>query len=288
MTSKRHNPVESICRKIQTIQRRDRVSNPVLQIPKFRSRNFESPQISLKKNMEVILRTRKVENHTVQQEVNIAVANCTLSPETSGQQRNARGRPASVSSTYTVVSSVGEKATKPLHGCRALSCSTPVNESERNVAIVSQPHSAIINIEHRILASDDYSAACSPVNTTNFNFYTHLHRTQSPVAKRLSLDETSVHEPAVLNRMENAEHMSLICEEDLLDTIFYACDLKHRGKVAVSMIVDYLRHTTSRSSEDSGLEDLCNMLDPDNKDISIDLTTYRAVMKEWIEDCRRK
>uniref|UniRef100_A0A4W3JP94 Uncharacterized protein n=1 Tax=Callorhinchus milii TaxID=7868 RepID=A0A4W3JP94_CALMI len=60
------------------------------------------------------------------------------------------------------------------------------------------------------------------------------------------------------------------------------------GKVAVSKIVDYLRHTTSRSSEDSGLEDLCNMLDPNNQDISIDLDTYHAVMKEWIEECRRK
>lgn len=58
------------------------------------------------------------------------------------------------------------------------------------------------------------------------------------------------------------------------------------GKVCVSDIVDYLRHTTSRSSEDSGLEDLCNMLDPERKDVSIDLDTYHAVMKEWIDDCR--
>lgn len=58
------------------------------------------------------------------------------------------------------------------------------------------------------------------------------------------------------------------------------------GKVYVSHIVDYLRHTTSRSSEDSGLEELCNMLDPEHKDISIDLGTYHAIMKEWIEDCR--
>lgn len=58
------------------------------------------------------------------------------------------------------------------------------------------------------------------------------------------------------------------------------------GKVCVSDIVDYLRHTTSRSSEDSGLEDLCNMLDPEHKDVSIDLDTYHGVMKEWIEDCR--
>lgn len=60
------------------------------------------------------------------------------------------------------------------------------------------------------------------------------------------------------------------------------------GKVAVSKIVDYLRHTTSRGSDDSGLEELCNMLDPDQEDVSIDLETYHAIMKEWIEDCKRK
>ncbi|NXF75659.1 LRMP protein, partial [Sclerurus mexicanus] len=64
--------------------------------------------------------------------------------------------------------------------------------------------------------------------------------------------------------------------------------LNERGKVAVSKIVDYLRHTTSRGSEDSGLEELCNMLDPDKKDVSMDLETYHAVMGEWIEDCKRK
>lgn len=56
----------------------------------------------------------------------------------------------------------------------------------------------------------------------------------------------------------------------------------------MSKIVDYLRHTTSRGSEDSGLEELCNMLDPEHKDVSMDLETYRAVMGEWIEDCKRK
>ncbi|NWH71800.1 LRMP protein, partial [Piaya cayana] len=62
--------------------------------------------------------------------------------------------------------------------------------------------------------------------------------------------------------------------------------LTERGKVAVSKIVDYLRHTTSRGSEDSALQELCNMLDPDQKDVSIDLETYHAIMKEWIEDCK--
>ncbi|NXP10536.1 LRMP protein, partial [Thinocorus orbignyianus] len=64
--------------------------------------------------------------------------------------------------------------------------------------------------------------------------------------------------------------------------------LTERGKVVVSKIVDFLRHTTSRGSEDSGLEELCNMLDPDQKDVSMDLETYHAIMKEWIEDCKRK
>ncbi|NXA75019.1 LRMP protein, partial [Thryothorus ludovicianus] len=61
-----------------------------------------------------------------------------------------------------------------------------------------------------------------------------------------------------------------------------------RGKMAVSKIVDYLRHTTSRGSEDSGLEELWNMLDPERKDISMDLQTYHTVMGEWIEGCKRK
>ncbi|XP_009878074.1 PREDICTED: lymphoid-restricted membrane protein [Charadrius vociferus] len=30
------------------------------------------------------------------------------------------------------------------------------------------------------------------------------------------------------------------------------------------------------------------MLDPDQKDVSLDLETYHAIMKEWIEDCKRK
>nr|XP_009688657.1 PREDICTED: protein KASH5 [Struthio camelus australis] len=155
-----HNPVDSICRKIKSIQMMDQVSNPALQIPKFQSRNFDSPQCNIKKNLEEILKKRTFRSNRWKQ-------------------------------------SLGYKA------------------------------------------DDMYD-------------------------------------------------VSLICEEDLLTTIFCACDIEHTGKVAVSKIVDYLRHTTSRGSEDSGLEELCNMLDPDQRDISVDLETYHAIMKEWIEDCKRK
>ncbi|NWW82906.1 LRMP protein, partial [Climacteris rufus] len=53
-----HNPVDSICRKIKSIQMMDQVSKPALQIPKFQSRNFDSPQCNIKKNLEEILKGR--------------------------------------------------------------------------------------------------------------------------------------------------------------------------------------------------------------------------------------
>ncbi|NXJ82348.1 LRMP protein, partial [Trogon melanurus] len=57
-----HNPVDSICRKIKSIQMMDQVSNPALQIPKFQSWNFDSPQCNIKKNLE-ILKKRTLRSH---------------------------------------------------------------------------------------------------------------------------------------------------------------------------------------------------------------------------------
>lgn len=57
-SKRHHNPVDSICRKIKSIQMMDQVSNPALQIPKFQSRNFDSPQCNIKKNLEEILKKR--------------------------------------------------------------------------------------------------------------------------------------------------------------------------------------------------------------------------------------
>ncbi|KFQ60149.1 hypothetical protein N334_05678, partial [Pelecanus crispus] len=58
-----HNPVDSICRKIKSIQMMDEVSNPALQIPKLQSRNFDSPQCNIKKNLEEILKKRTFRSH---------------------------------------------------------------------------------------------------------------------------------------------------------------------------------------------------------------------------------
>ncbi|NXL15727.1 LRMP protein, partial [Setophaga kirtlandii] len=52
----RHNPVDSICRKIKSIQMMDQVSNLALQMPEFQSQNSDGPQSNIKKNLEEILK----------------------------------------------------------------------------------------------------------------------------------------------------------------------------------------------------------------------------------------
>ena len=55
-TEKRHDPVESIRRKIQAIRKREEISNPMRQIVKYQSSSFDSPQTNPKKDFEEVLR----------------------------------------------------------------------------------------------------------------------------------------------------------------------------------------------------------------------------------------
>ncbi|XP_053262568.1 inositol 1,4,5-triphosphate receptor associated 2 [Podarcis raffonei] len=197
-----HHPVDSLCRKLQNINMKDQASNPALQIPKFQSKNFDSPQGNVKKNLEEILKKRTLK----------------------ASDSNAQGYDNLLSPFSDNVFSPSRQAASPSH--RRLSD----------------------------IRSESISAGW-----------------------RLSAE----------NKDDESAEVSLICEEDLLTTMFSACDIERRGKVAVSKLVDFVRYTTSRSSEDSSLEELCNMLDPDQRDISMDLETYHAIMKEWIDDCRR-
>uniref|UniRef100_A0A1A8GW51 Lymphoid-restricted membrane protein n=3 Tax=Nothobranchius korthausae TaxID=1143690 RepID=A0A1A8GW51_9TELE len=58
-SSRRHNPVDSICRKLQTIQwRGDREPNSPFQIPKLFSSSYDSPQGGLRPNLDAILKRR--------------------------------------------------------------------------------------------------------------------------------------------------------------------------------------------------------------------------------------
>lgn len=55
-TERRHNPVESICRKIRAIQKREEISSQSQQIIKYQSSSFGSPQANSRKDFEGILK----------------------------------------------------------------------------------------------------------------------------------------------------------------------------------------------------------------------------------------
>ncbi|XP_047245731.1 inositol 1,4,5-triphosphate receptor associated 2 isoform X4 [Girardinichthys multiradiatus] len=307
-SSRRHNPVDSICRKIQTIQwRGDREPNSPFQIPKLSSSSYDSPQSGLRHNLEAILK----KGAFLRDEGERVKAKGMGMPSSAASHSSGlgsyvplstpkcnRSTPANV--TYTITSTLGErrgadgsdfKQIKTWQRC----CSTPTGQTRDSPYFTFTRGPNSVQTESNSHSTSPLSRTFTPGNSTisyNMNFCS-ADTTNSVecelsypalVVKRLSMGDggTSVNSE---NRRNMAE-ISLICEENLLDTIFYACDTQRRGKVYVSHIVDYLRHTTSRSSEDSGLEELCNMLDPEHKDVSIDLDTYHAVMREWIDDCR--
>ncbi|XP_038851260.1 inositol 1,4,5-triphosphate receptor associated 2-like [Salvelinus namaycush] len=309
----RHNPVDSICRKLQTIQRHDREVNPSspFQIPKFTPSSYDNPQSGLRRNLEVILKKREREGLLTPKGSpqlprsshcpNSTPVNPTMNP------------PTPVNATFTITSNPGEwRGTGVGLGGQGRgwkrNCSTPAVQigdtffSFSHGPQFTQPEGTGSDgsERHRTPSLSQTHTPAHSLLSYNLNFCSldataNLLQSELPypalVVKRLSMGEgkgnTHTHSMSSENRNEVMAEVSLICEEDLLDTIFHACDTQRRGKVYVSCIVDYLRHTTSRGSEDSGLEDLCNMLDPEHKDISIDLDTYHAIMKEWIDDCRK-
>ena len=55
VAEKRHNPVESICRKLRAIHKREDISDLIRQIIKYQSSSFDSPQTNPKKDFEEVL-----------------------------------------------------------------------------------------------------------------------------------------------------------------------------------------------------------------------------------------
>ncbi|XP_056132668.1 inositol 1,4,5-triphosphate receptor associated 2 [Lampris incognitus] len=318
-TTRRHNPVDSICRKLQTIQwRGDREPNSPFQIPKLSSSSYDSAQWDLGLDLETILKKRAVRGDDFNGEERRRRG--MLTPVAS--KRNSVGAaaailpPPSATSTppsnhcmeanvmYTVTSTLGERrgasSASAAEGAQGKMwqwySSTPVGQTRDSFCSMvprgardfmqpegdGRPRTTLLSSAH----PETHSILSYNLNFCSVDSGNPL-ACELPypafVVKRLSMGEGG---RASELRKETMAEVSLICEEDLLDTIFHACDTQRQGKVYVSSIVNYLRHTTSRGSEDSGLEELCNMLDPEHKDVSIDLDTYHAIMKEWIDDCR--
>ncbi|XP_005492776.3 inositol 1,4,5-triphosphate receptor associated 2 [Zonotrichia albicollis] len=279
----RHNPVDSICRKIKSIQMMDQVSNPALQIPKFQSQNFDSPQSNIKKNLEEILKGRSCSS-----------GGSTCSPLAGGggvfsmpsPGLGACSRHQTANRTFSMLEASG-RSSSSWAPSSPVESSSPFPCGAREANAQGRP-CASANAEPRDVWPKQMYLTSSP----NLCFFTSEKKpgsavVQLPVPRAFPSSERGKKQP-VWYKGDSMCNMSLICDENLLTTIFWACDSHHTGKVAVSEIINYLRHTTSWDSEDSGLEELCNKLDPERKDISMDLETYHAVMGEWIEDRNRK
>uniref|UniRef100_A0A8C1Y6B7 Lymphoid-restricted membrane protein n=1 Tax=Cyprinus carpio TaxID=7962 RepID=A0A8C1Y6B7_CYPCA len=297
VTPKRHNPVDSICRKLQTIQRRDQEVNSPFQITKFQSSSYDSPHSGLRVNLEAILKKRAVRTDgDSDHNSSASMLTPTASPGPGSVPNTPRAPITPGNATYTITSMLGtlgerRNATTYSRPFRH-NCSTPAAQTGDNYFNFTPRYSTQNLLERPDTEVKTPKIPAPGLFSYNLNFSSDISNMDREltypalVVKRLSLGEGSLFpsEP----KKESMAEVSLICEEDLLDTIFQACDTQCRGKVYVSHIVDFLRHTTCRSSEDSGLEELCNMLDPEHKDISIDLDTYHAIMKEWIDDCRNQ
>ncbi|XP_027450053.1 inositol 1,4,5-triphosphate receptor associated 2-like [Zalophus californianus] len=245
VTDKRHNPVESICRKIRAIQKRKEISDPVQQILKYQSSSFDSPQINTKKDFEKVLKnmaTTPIPSpntcfSSIEKDDAIIISPQIMSP-----------RIPSISHL-----SSPENATYPIPLTSSENLSRPRSQSSQNyTSRVSQTRKG----EH--FFNKDLKNCCSE---NNFS------------ASTLDFDSTS---------HKNSECFTP--QESLAKKL----SLNGAGSVGVAKIIDYLRQASSQNSEDSGLEELWNILDPEKGDLHVDLEIFCAILKEWMACCRNK
>ncbi|XP_023370473.1 lymphoid-restricted membrane protein [Otolemur garnettii] len=278
---KRHNPVESICRKIRAIQRREAISDPIQQIIKYQSSSFDSPQANTKKNFEEVLRK-------------MAAAHI---PMPDSHLSSSRKVDASISSPQIISPRLPpiphlhslETETYPVIFTSSQNISKSRSESKKN----HTPLRSQIR-KRGFFSNKDLNNYCrennSGASTLDFNSgqSSECSNPRDSVVKKLSLDEDGWKQGVSDGKENTTDSISRTQEEEVLTSIFYACDTKHKGSVGVAKIMNYLRQTSSQDSEDSGLEELWNVLDPEKRDPQVDLETFQAVMREWMASCGNK
>ncbi|XP_062919155.1 uncharacterized protein LOC134354191 [Mobula hypostoma] len=80
------------------------------------------------------------------------------------------------------------------------------------------------------------------------------------------------------------DEAGLCSEEDVLNFTFKVCDTESTGRVAASVIIQYLREMTGQDT-DGRLQVLHNMLDPERKDVAVDRGSFHLTMRRWIANC---
>ncbi|XP_032711145.1 lymphoid-restricted membrane protein [Lontra canadensis] len=244
VTDKRHNPVESICRKIRAIQKREDTSDPVRQILKYQSSSFDSPQINTEKDIEEVLKNMAT---TPIPSPNTFFSSTTRDDAIIPSPQVRSPRTPSISHLRSP-----ENATYPVLLTSSEHLSRPRPESCQNSSSwASQTRKG----EH--FSTKDLNNHCE----NHFNALT------------LDFDSTSDKNSECLTPQES---------------VVKKLSLNEAGSVGVAKIIDYLRQESSQNYEDSGLEELWNILDPKKGDLHVDLEIFRAIMKEWMACCRIK
>ncbi|KAI4576388.1 hypothetical protein MJT46_002223 [Ovis ammon polii x Ovis aries] len=281
VAEKRHNPVESICRKLRAIQKREDVSDPIRQITKYQSSSFDSPQTNPKKDFEGVLKKMMAAHLRLPDTL-------FLSPEKDGtfasQSQIVSPRTPSVSHL-----SSPENATYSLMLTGSENISRPRSQSSQNyTSLIPQI------MKRELFANKDLTNYCSgnDFSTLALDFDSPSDQSSTPqdsVVKKLSPNEEGWKQGTDDGKEDVTASNNRTYEEELLRSIFNICDSKRRGLVRVTKIIDYLRQTTSQGSEDDGLEELWIMLDPEKRDVHVNLETFQATVKEWMmAHCRNK
>ncbi|CAD7692360.1 unnamed protein product [Nyctereutes procyonoides] len=80
----------------------------------------------------------------------------------------------------------------------------------------------------------------------------------------------------------------LSLEEQILNSMFEACDTQRTGIVTVTHVLAYLEAVTGRGPQDTRLRTLACNLDPNGEgpQATVDLDTFLAVMRDWIAACQ--
>ncbi|KAI4586399.1 hypothetical protein MJG53_004186 [Ovis ammon polii x Ovis aries] len=281
VAEKRHNPVESICRKLRAIQKREDVSDPIRQITKYQSSSFDSPQTNPKKDFEGVLKKMMAAHLRLPDTL-------FLSPEKDGtfasQSQIVSPRTPSVSHL-----SSPENATYSLMLTSSENISRPRSQSSQNyTSLIPQI------MKRELFANKDLTNYCSgnDFSALALDFDSPSDQSSTPqdsVVKKLSPNEEGWKQGTDDGKEDVTDSNNRTYEEELLRSIFNICDSKRRGLVRVTKIIDYLRQTTSQGSEDDGLEELWIMLDPEKRDVHVNLETFQATVKEWMmAHCRNK
>nr|KAF6273696.1 hypothetical protein mPipKuh1_002182 [Pipistrellus kuhlii] len=80
----------------------------------------------------------------------------------------------------------------------------------------------------------------------------------------------------------------LSLEDQILNSMFEACDPQRTGSVAVTRVLAYLEAVTGQGPQDARLQTLACSLDPNGEgpQATVDLDTFLVVMRDWITACQ--